>query len=90
MAALSPERWRVLSPYLDEALEIATEDRAAWLASIFARDASLATELKTLLAEHDIIHDSHFLARRSGARRLPARVAHRARRDGQRLAGRTL
>ena len=33
MPPISPDRWRALSPYLDEALEIAADERAAWLAS---------------------------------------------------------
>src|SRR6476659_3718824 len=61
MPPLSADRWRARSPYLDEALEIPTVDRAAWLASIFARDKGLAVDLQTLLAEHDLLHDSHFL-----------------------------
>src|SRR5262245_17336217 len=63
MATVDAERWRVLSPYLDEALEIAKEHRAAWLASIDARDADLAAELRGLLAEQDVIEESHFLER---------------------------
>jgi hypothetical protein len=31
---LNAERWRVLSPYLDEALDVDVEQRAAWLAVI--------------------------------------------------------
>ena len=42
MPHVSPERWLVLSPYLDEALEIPAADRTAWLASIQARDMALA------------------------------------------------
>jgi serine/threonine protein kinase/tetratricopeptide (TPR) repeat protein len=61
MAPLSGDRWRALSPYLDEALELPTADRAAWLASIFARDTGLAVDLQTLLAEHDRVHASRFL-----------------------------
>jgi serine/threonine protein kinase len=61
MPPINPDRWRVLSPYLDEALEIAADERAAWLASISARDAALAAELQTILAEHQVIHDSRFL-----------------------------
>ncbi len=63
MSALSPDRWRVVSPYLDEALEIATEERAAWLAAIRARDAILAADLRALLAEHEAVHESRFLER---------------------------
>ncbi len=61
--SLSPDRWRIVSPYLDEALEIATEDRAEWLASICARDAALGVELKTLLSQHDSVLESRFLER---------------------------
>src|SRR5262245_13469714 len=58
---LTADRWRVLSPYLDEALEMPTRDRAAWLASITARDAKLGADLKALLAEHDAILETRFL-----------------------------
>jgi eukaryotic-like serine/threonine-protein kinase len=58
---VSADRWRALSPYLDEALEIPTGDRGAWLESIFARDAALACDLQKLLAENDLIHESRFL-----------------------------
>ena len=63
MPRISPERWRVLSPYLDQALEISAEGRAAWLASISVRDAALATELGAILAGHQTVHDSGFLER---------------------------
>jgi tetratricopeptide (TPR) repeat protein len=63
MPPLSVERWRALSPYLDEALDIAHEQRPAWLATIGARDAALAADLRTLLAEHDAAHRSRFLER---------------------------
>jgi eukaryotic-like serine/threonine-protein kinase len=61
MTPLSSDRWRVLSPYLDEALDIATDERPAWLAAIGARDPSLAADLSRLLAEHQAVHDSRFL-----------------------------
>ncbi len=61
MRNLSPDRWRIVSPYLDEALEMATTDRAEWLASVSARDAVLAADLRSLLAEHDQMRDSGFL-----------------------------
>jgi len=31
MPPFNADRWRVLSPYLDEALEIAPDERADWL-----------------------------------------------------------
>src|SRR6476469_4000855 len=58
---LSAERWRALSPYLAEALDVPTGQRGAWLESIFARDAALAVDLQKLLVERDLIHDSQFL-----------------------------
>jgi serine/threonine protein kinase/tetratricopeptide (TPR) repeat protein len=63
MPRISPERWRVLSPYLDQALEVSAEGRAAWLASISARDATLASELSAILSAHQTVHDSGFLER---------------------------
>jgi serine/threonine protein kinase len=60
---IGPDRWRLLSPYLDEALEIPSADRAAWLATIRARDAALAADLQAMLAEQDVVHASHFLER---------------------------
>jgi serine/threonine protein kinase/Tfp pilus assembly protein PilF len=61
MPRLSADRWRTLSPFLDEALEIANGERAAWLASIRARDAVLAADLQLLLSEHDALNESRFL-----------------------------
>ena len=61
MPPISPERWRTLSPYLDEALEIEAAKQAAWLASISARDPALADDLRSILAGHKNIHDSGFL-----------------------------
>jgi len=63
MPSLSPDRWRAVSPYLDEALEMAQEERAAWLASIRARDAALAADLRFLLGELEAVHESRFLER---------------------------
>ena len=51
MPPLSAERWRAISPYLDQALDLPTADRAAWLESICARDAGLAVDLQTILAD---------------------------------------
>ena len=63
MPPFSAERWRVLSPYLDEALEIAPDERAGWLASIAARDTVLAEDLRGMLAQHRTVHESGFLER---------------------------
>ena len=64
------DRWRTLSPYLDEMLEIAgDEQRAAWLSSLRARNPTIASELGEFLAEHRELSDARFLegtARRPG------------------------
>jgi len=59
--ALSGDRWRTLAPYLDEALELATTERAQWLAALSVRDATLASDLHALLNEHDVVRESGFL-----------------------------
>ena len=63
MPPISPERWRILSPYLDEALEIPPPERAAWIASIGAHDPALVADLQAMLAEQAVVHESHFLER---------------------------
>ena len=63
MPLIDPDRWRALSPYLDEALETTGEDRAAWLAAIRERDPSVADDLLGLLAEYETLNESRFLER---------------------------
>ncbi len=48
---LDRERWQQLSALLDEALALGRAERRAWLAGWRARDASLAAQLETLLAQ---------------------------------------
>jgi serine/threonine protein kinase/tetratricopeptide (TPR) repeat protein len=61
MPPVDPARWRELSPYLDEALDVPPEARASWLAGISARDAGLAADLHALLAEQDAADERGFL-----------------------------
>jgi eukaryotic-like serine/threonine-protein kinase len=61
MAGFTTERWRVLSPYLDQALDLEIEERAPWLASLRLEDPSLATELEELLDEREVLKESGFL-----------------------------
>jgi len=61
MSTLSPDRWRALSPYLDQALTLGAEERAAWLASLQQKDPSLASDLEALLQEHQSLARKNFL-----------------------------
>ena len=70
MAALSPDQWLALSPYLDEALTIAEEDLSTWLSSLRAQNPDLAAQLEVLLREHRALSEERFLEERSAE--LPA------------------
>src|SRR5262249_53280953 len=61
--SLSRERWLVLSPHLDRALEMGPEARAAWLEALRAEDPTLAADLLTLLSERSALSGEGFLAR---------------------------
>ena len=75
MPALGPEQWRVLSPYLDKALEISPEQRAAWLELLRDENPTLAADLQTLLKEHHALGDEGFL--KTGEAVLPSPSALR-------------
>lgn len=62
MTPLSNERWRIVGPYLDRALDLPVEDRAAWLAALVAEDAAMAADVKALLEQHDVLSQEGFLA----------------------------
>ena len=62
--AVSPDsrdRWQVLSPYLDRALELADGERDAWLESLRAEDPDLASEVEALLEERRALSREGFL-----------------------------
>jgi serine/threonine protein kinase/tetratricopeptide (TPR) repeat protein len=63
MHTLTPDQWQEVSPYLDEALEIAPEERAAWLLSLRTRDARIAAMVQALLAEQLQLKQEAFLER---------------------------
>ena len=63
MPPLTPDQWQEVSPYLDEALEIAPERRAAWLLSLSERDARLAAMVETLLLQQERLEQESFLER---------------------------
>jgi serine/threonine-protein kinase len=63
MAALSPDHWRLLSAYLDEALTLSEGERAGWLEQIRAENPVLASQLGELLHEHLEAQREDFLER---------------------------
>jgi serine/threonine protein kinase len=52
MSRLSWQRWAVVSPHLDRALDASPAERASWIASLRATDPTLAADLEALLEEH--------------------------------------
>ena len=69
MKPLDPERWRALEPILDEALELAPAERAAFLASACAGEPALRREVEELLAADESA--DAFLAAPVGERAAP-------------------
>jgi serine/threonine protein kinase len=61
MSTLSPDQWQRVIPYLDEALDLAPEQRAAWLLSLREKDAELASVLQALLNEEQQLRREGFL-----------------------------
>lgn len=61
MPSMDRQRWQVLSPYLDQALDLPTGARPAWLASLEAQDSTLAADLRALLDEQVRLEASGYL-----------------------------
>jgi len=61
MTKIDPTRWNELSPLLDQVLELASEERVAWLEALRATQPDVAAELQTLLAELQALDDEGFL-----------------------------
>ena len=66
MAVIDRNRWREIAPLLDQALDLADEERAAWLVELRSRSPRLAAELMALLAEEAAADREGFLHGRSG------------------------
>jgi hypothetical protein len=52
MPPLDPERWQAVSSYLDQALAMPEEERAAWIDSLRLQSPSVAADVEALLEEH--------------------------------------
>jgi WD40 repeat protein/serine/threonine protein kinase len=74
MAILSDDRWRALSPLLDEALDLFPPERNAWLAALDERDPAIAADVRALLKDHDALDARGFLE--AGAGLLAGGVAY--------------
>jgi eukaryotic-like serine/threonine-protein kinase len=61
MSTLSPDEWQALSPYLDQALAMSEDERAAWLSSLAPQNPALASQLVALLDEHRVLAQEGFL-----------------------------
>jgi len=63
---MTPERWQEIRDVLEKALELAPDERSAFLDRACSSDPSLRQEVDTLLASSDDVRSS-FLAQFSGA-----------------------
>jgi serine/threonine protein kinase len=84
MSVLGRERWQVLSPHLDRAMEMTDDERGPWLASLYSQDPALASDLEALLEEQITLDHEGFL---EGAVTLPPPPASLA---GQTIGAYTL
>jgi tetratricopeptide (TPR) repeat protein len=62
MAAVDPERWQLVEPYLDQALDLPAEARQDFVARLSLEHPQIALELQGLLAESAAAHRERFLA----------------------------
>jgi tetratricopeptide (TPR) repeat protein len=58
---MTSERWRLVSPHLDQALDLPTEERRWYLAALASDDPALAADLKLLLDEAQALRDEKYL-----------------------------
>jgi eukaryotic-like serine/threonine-protein kinase len=61
VAVMDRDRWRVLEPLLDQALDLPDEARAAWLRELRERTPDVAAELESLLSGEGVADRSGFL-----------------------------
>jgi eukaryotic-like serine/threonine-protein kinase len=59
------EEWKLLSPYLDEALDMTAPDRSIWLASLRIQEPAIAGQLDLLLSAHSAMAKDGFLEKLS-------------------------
>jgi eukaryotic-like serine/threonine-protein kinase len=64
MAEFELHRWREISPLLDHALGLKSEELTVWLQALRKSQAALAAEVEAALQEHQQADDEGFLAER--------------------------
>jgi tetratricopeptide (TPR) repeat protein len=62
MAVMDRDRWRILEPLLDRALELSAEERAPWLEELRSESPDLAEELTSLLSGEEAADRRGFLS----------------------------
>jgi len=72
---LTESRWKELSPLLDRLLDATPSERASILSELDARDALLATDLRSLLDEHRRLGEQGFLEGSASEAPAPATLA---------------
>jgi eukaryotic-like serine/threonine-protein kinase len=58
---VNSERWRLVSPHLDQVLDLDPEERQRYLAGLAGEDPELAADLELLLDEQRALHDEQYL-----------------------------
>src|ERR1700730_15132746 len=73
MSTLSPDQWRAVRPYLDQARDMPDEECRAWVASLDEQNPALAAHLQKLLDEHRVLAQERYLEK--GSVLLPGHAA---------------
>ena len=81
---MTPERWTAVGPWLDRALELEGEARAALLAQLERDDPAVAAEVRGLLGRGPVVEAERFLVDAALTERIAATLA------GQRIGAWTL
>jgi hypothetical protein len=61
MFTLNPEQWKLLSPYLGQALALSETERSGWLGTLRAENPAMAEQLRALLDEQRAAEQEGFL-----------------------------
>lgn len=68
MAAIDRDRWQLLEPLLDHALDLSIEERESWLSTLSGQSPDLAVDLALLLSGEQLADQRGFLTEMVGAK----------------------